>query len=249
MPAMATSITGAERLPDADYTVSHRTPPVPSRHPYPSAPAPNSPPLPLNDTRSTHASEAGSVRSEQRRRGSFSFLRRSSSHNKASQEFRDSSEVPPVPTVPATRIAQAQQQATAQNGLQTSSNSSRKISGEGRTMLRKSSKMKQVSAAASLVVAMQGTRLTERRRSGRELKHKDLPASMLLHLYYHPIIRSQRSQPSAATTLVPTFQGPATHSQPCKTPRAHRRTLRRHQSREADPMASTCPTRWSAPKA
>ena len=93
-----------------------------------------------------YASEAGSVRSKssERRRGSLgSLLRRSSSNNSQLRKQQSNGDIPPVPSVPATRIAQAHHAAAvaAQKG-RSSTSSNRKISGEGRSMLRKSSKLK-----------------------------------------------------------------------------------------------------------
>ena len=138
---MATGIHSAEQLPDADYSISHRTPP-----PIPSAAYshahPSTPPLPLNQPgRPGYVNEAGSVNTEHRRRGSFglrSLSRSSSSQGAQLQQSgarsSNSEDVPPVPPVPATRIAQAHQQAA--------SSGNRKTSGEGRNMLRKTSRMR-----------------------------------------------------------------------------------------------------------
>jgi hypothetical protein len=79
-------------------------------------------------------------------------LRRKSSHNTALQSG-NTDDVPPVPSVPATRIAQAHQAAAAvsQNGGRISTSSNRKTSTEGgRTMLRKSSKLKAAQEAERL---------------------------------------------------------------------------------------------------
>lgn len=148
--ATLTSITGAERLPDGDYSVPHRAPPPIPSVAYDNSSAPSPPPQLLNEPGRPDVSESGSVRSKtskysERRRGSLgSLLRRASSHNSQPhrQNGSNSDIIPPVPSVPATRnIAQAA--VISQNGRDsTSTFSNRKVSGEGRTMLRKSSKMK-----------------------------------------------------------------------------------------------------------
>ena len=159
---MASSITGAERLPDGDYSVSHRAPPPVPSVAYHST-QPSSPPKPLHEPGRPATGEtsvnASSVQSERRRRGSFSsFLRRSSSNNNPTQyssHYQDGSggDVPPVPSVPATRIAQAAAAAAESRNSNsephgrsssiTNNSGNRKVSGEGRTMLRKVSKAKQ----------------------------------------------------------------------------------------------------------
>lgn len=142
------SITSAERLPDRDYSVHRSPPPVPSLE-YENATASNAPQLLNEPGRPGYASdESVSLRSKgsARRVGSFgSFLRRSSSNNaklRSQSPNSESDNVPPVPSVPSTRIAQAHDAASHNRGISTSSN--RKASGEGRSMsmLRKSSKMR-----------------------------------------------------------------------------------------------------------
>ncbi|KAK3691008.1 hypothetical protein LTR37_018910 [Vermiconidia calcicola] len=141
---MATGISSAERLPDADYSVPHRTPPpIPSlAYSHHTANISSSPPL----------SEPGAASANPalRSRGSLrSLLRRMPSQSSSSNQRSTSSNndnVPPVPSIPAepaTRITQAAvsaSQSGRSNSILTSNN--RKISGEGRNMLRKSSKMK-----------------------------------------------------------------------------------------------------------
>ena len=142
---MATGITGAGRLPEGDYSVSHRAPPpVPSVDYYNTQAS--RPPQFTDQAPHGDSHDARSTVSEGRRRGSFGFLRRSSSNT------------------PATRIAQlhneaalARSESAAQNGryannyngnsdsnagyTRKSSQGSRKTSGEGK-MLRKQSKLR-----------------------------------------------------------------------------------------------------------
>ena len=147
---MASGIAGADRLPSGDYSVAHRAPPPIPSIVYSNTSTSSPPPQLLHEAgKPGHVSESASVRStySERRRGSLgSLLRRTSSHNSQLHQKQNSSssDIPPVPAVPTTRIAQAHQAAAAsQSGRgSTSSNHNRKISGEGRTMLRKSSKMK-----------------------------------------------------------------------------------------------------------
>jgi hypothetical protein len=157
---MATGISNAERLPDGDYSVSHRPPPpVPSANAYTHtynttthAHTTADDPSLLSAAAAHGTGEAASTHSSERphrRRGSFSsLLRRSSSqqsNSRAPQPGSGGEEVPPVPSLPATRIGQAHQAAAlAQHNRDTSYSSSRKGSSEGgRNMLRKSSKLKQ----------------------------------------------------------------------------------------------------------
>lgn len=140
---MATALEGAERLPDGDYTTSHRSPPPIPTIAYNNTQASTSPQFLHEPGRpGGGASEAGSVKSSysERRRASLgSFLRRTSSNNTTLRRQQEQSDVPAVPSLPTTRISQAHQAAAAasQNG------GNRKTSTEGgRTMLRKSSRMK-----------------------------------------------------------------------------------------------------------
>ena len=153
----ATAFTGSEKIPEGDYSVPHRSPPPIPSIAYSTTEASTQPQF-LNEPgrpSGTYASETGSVRSHQseHRRGSLgSLLRRKSSHNSALQNGNPE-DVPPVPSVPATRIAQAHQAAAAvsQSGGRTSTSSNRKTSTEGgRTMLRKSSKLKAAQEAERL---------------------------------------------------------------------------------------------------
>ena len=148
-------ISSAERLPDGDYSVPHRTPPpVPAAAVAYSTTSITGPqPQFLNEPgRLGNASESASLRSKgsERRRGSLgSLLWRTTSNNSSSKlrthtpNLETSNNIPPVPNVASTRIGQAHLAAAAasQNG-RSSTSSNRKISGEGRSMLRKSSKMK-----------------------------------------------------------------------------------------------------------
>jgi hypothetical protein len=144
------ALTGAERLlPDDDYSTPHRSPPPIPTVAYAATQASTSPQFLHEPGRpGGGASEAGSVkssRSEQRRGSLGPLLRRTSSHNSTLRRQQEQNDVPPVPSVPATRIGQAHRAATvaSQNDGRASTSSSRKISTEGgRTMLRKSSKMK-----------------------------------------------------------------------------------------------------------
>lgn len=157
---MATGISSAERLPDADYSVSHRPPPptpgfaaatTPAIHES-SSDAPSSPTTRQLRVVNEVSPETVSVKSGSERRprhqgslGSFSFLRRSTSRNSASRERspdQNSEDVPPLPLLPNTRIGQAHWAAQTERATP-ASNTNRKISIEGgRTMLRKSSKLK-----------------------------------------------------------------------------------------------------------
>ena len=128
--------SAAERIPDGDYSIPHRAPP-----PIPTSASP--PP------QGGSASEAASVNTEHRRRGSLglgSLLRRTASGASNSDNRSGSNnalgrssnnDVPPVPSLPATRIAQAQY-----DHRRSPSSSRRKVSGEGLNMLRKSSRMR-----------------------------------------------------------------------------------------------------------
>lgn len=142
----ATNISGAERLPEADYSVPHRNPPpVPSQ---PTSPRFSpSPPLQQQQTASSSnlrgRAQEDSVSvstSEHRRRGSFgvgSFLRRTpSSGSKAAAAAAAVGEREEVPPLPTTRIAQAHFEAQGRS----STSSNRKASGEGRSMFRAGSK-------------------------------------------------------------------------------------------------------------
>lgn len=139
----ATNISGAASLPEADYSVPHRSPP-----PIPPAPTPRlastSPPPPpqpasYSNLRGRAQEDSVSVStSEHRRRGSFgvgSFLRRTASGKQSREDIAGAAQKEDVPPLPATRIAQAHIEAG-----RSSTSSSRKVSGEGRGMLRKSSK-------------------------------------------------------------------------------------------------------------
>lgn len=155
------SFTSAERLPEGDYSRSHRTPPPipPSAEYINTNTSASSPPLHEAGAKpaSGYASESASVKSGysnsgEKRRGSLGSLwRRSSSNNSQLHHHSNSNseDIPPVPSVPATRIAQAHQQqqqaapaAASPNAGRSSTSSNRKISGEGRSMLRKSSKLR-----------------------------------------------------------------------------------------------------------
>lgn len=154
-PMAATSYTGAERIPSGDYSVPHRSPPPVPSVAYSTTEASTQPQFLHEPGRPSgaYASETGSVKSHHSRRGSLgSLLRRKSSHNSALHNG-NTDDVPPVPSVPATRIAQAHQAAAAasQNGGRISSSSNRKTSTEGgRSMLRKSSKLKAAQEAERL---------------------------------------------------------------------------------------------------
>lgn len=143
----ATNISGAERFPEADYSVAHRSPP----------PVPSSPPLLQQQQQqqqrpqrlTSHTSLSGRAQedsvsvstSEHKRRGSFgvgSFLRRTASGKQSKENIAGAGAEEAVPPLPKTRIAQVNAQAQAEG--RTSTSSTRKASGEGRAMLRKSSK-------------------------------------------------------------------------------------------------------------
>ncbi|KAK4540640.1 hypothetical protein LTR36_009071 [Oleoguttula mirabilis] len=146
---MATGYTNADRLPaveDFDYTKSHRSVPIPTvAHAAPAAEgyAPHSIDQP---GRPREREEAGSVHTAGRRRGSFSsFLRSGSSHR---QE-----RAPPLPSAPSMRQAHpepsvdgnshrdptASSSTTSTKHDRTFSFGSRKSSGDGGKMFRKSS--------------------------------------------------------------------------------------------------------------
>ena len=154
----ATNISGAERLPEADYSVAHRSPPpVPLGHhgstsprlQSPSSPPPHAPGLQREKSRGRaqqQQDDSVSVStSEHKRRGSFgvgSFLRRTASgkHIKDTSPGaggKETEDVPPLPTTRIAQVAHAHQAAAGEEGR--TSTSSRKASGEGRSMLRKSS--------------------------------------------------------------------------------------------------------------
>ena len=175
----ATSYNLAERIPSGDYSVPHRSPPPVPSIAYSNTEASTQPQLSNEPGRPSgaYASETGSVRSHQseRRRGSLgSLLRRKSSHNSALQNG-NTDDVPPLPGVPATRIAQAHQAAavTSQDGGRISTSSNRKTSTEGgRTMLRKSSKLK----AAQEAERVEQERLARQRAPPPRLPtHNPLP--------------------------------------------------------------------------
>jgi hypothetical protein len=163
---MAGMVT-ASRLPEPeefDYSKSHRNVPVPVPSvAYNATTAERAPFAGEQPGRPRDKDEAGSVRSEGRRRGSFSFLHRSTSSQQKEKES--------VPPVPSTRIAQAHIDAAAAaaakkgsydgnhtppgqvharaystaSSAATDKQGSRKTSLEGsvgKKMLRKSSKMK-----------------------------------------------------------------------------------------------------------
>ena len=138
------ALAGAEHLSDRDFSQPHRSPPPIPTIAYDTTQASTSPHLLNEPGRSGGgASDTASNYSERRRGSLGSLLRRTPSHNSALRKQHDQSdEVPPVPAVPATRIAQAHQAAaSSQNGGRTSTSSNRKTSTEGRSMLRKSSKL------------------------------------------------------------------------------------------------------------
>ncbi|GAB7359705.1 hypothetical protein MBLNU230_g6880t1 [Neophaeotheca triangularis] len=153
---MATGLHEANTLPDADYSIPHRHPPP---IPPPSAPPPSMPPpaIPNENANSRlgrqHQRDVSGESTEEgsgRRRGSFGFLRRSSSANRTGG--------------PATRIAQAHREAAiaaaegrqsedfndGDNNKNNNSNNNTSSSGlglgNGIKMLRKHSKAKAAQA-------------------------------------------------------------------------------------------------------
>lgn len=171
-------ISGAERIADdVDHSVPHRSPPPIPSIAYDSTHAGASPQHLQEPGKpgGGYASESGSFKSNvsERRRGSLgSLLRRTSSHNSAlrRQQEQQSEDVPPVP---ATRIAQVAQAHQTQNGGRISTSGSRKGSTEGRTMLRKSSKLK----AAQEAERLEQERLARQRAPPPRLPtHSTLPS-------------------------------------------------------------------------
>jgi hypothetical protein len=136
---MATALTGAERLPEGDYSKPHRSPPPIPTVAYDTAQASTSPQFLHEPGRpGGGASEAGSVKSSysERRRASLgSLFRRTTSQNSTLHRQQEQSDVPAVPQITQAHHAAA---VASQNGGRASTSSNR----EGKTMLRKSSKMK-----------------------------------------------------------------------------------------------------------
>ncbi|KAK5117473.1 hypothetical protein LTR85_008858 [Meristemomyces frigidus] len=142
---MSAGYSQADSLPSVDefdYTKSHRPVPLPTVA-YATT-ADSQPPQFIDQPGRPRArDEASSVHTEGRRRGSFSFLRSSSSHRREA--------APPLPSPPSARQAYAdttvdgntyRDPATSSNSIKhdrTFSFSSRKSSGEGGKMFRKSS--------------------------------------------------------------------------------------------------------------
>lgn len=154
---MATAITSADKFgqDDTDWSISHRQPPAPPQTvAYSDVPPRQQPIYSHEPGRPKRDDEAASVGSEGKRRGSFSFLRRSNSQHGGSVG------APPVPALPATRITQLAHESGGNYGhaygnsntisagashsrtFSQQSSGSRKVSGEGKAMLRKSSRVK-----------------------------------------------------------------------------------------------------------
>lgn len=138
------ALNTAENLPErSDYSVSHRPPPAIPTVPYSSLP----------DTDRSELESVSSKRGRQRG-GSFSQLFRLNSSSKGAQpqQYNPSGDttaggnVPPLPNAPvaavAARAPSTDQTPSIETGRKDSFSASRKISLEGRNMLRKSSRMR-----------------------------------------------------------------------------------------------------------